>query len=94
MLRAFKLKIGHFAFNDARVGTVAAEGQAMAHNIAQEAPPQPVMERRGDQLEFGDRGSNEPERLDKAEAVGVEVKGQAGLVHDEAHDKMGQEQGI
>ena len=94
MLRAFKLKIEHFAFDDARVGAVAAEGQAMAHNIPQEAPPQSVMEIGVDQLEFGKGGPNEPQRLDKAEAVGVKVKGQAGLVHDEAHDKMGQEQGI
>src|SRR5689334_13552827 len=94
MVRAFELKVGHFTFDDARVSTVAAGRQDMTNNIAQEPTPQAVMEERVNQLEFGNGSANEVQRLNEAEATWVEVVDQTGLVHDEAHDEMGQEQGV
>src|ERR1700682_3168976 len=94
MFRPFDLEIRHFTFDDTRVSTVAARRQAMTNNIAQQATPQTVMENGVNQLEFGNGRANEAERLDEAEAIRVEAVSQTGLVHDEAHDEMGQEQGI
>ncbi len=66
----------------------------MTNNIAQEATPQAVMEAGINQLEVGNGGANEAQRLDETEAHRVEVVSQTSLVHDKAHDEMGQEQGV
>jgi hypothetical protein len=94
MLRAFEGEVGLFAFDNTRLRTATPGREQQTDNISQEPVPEAEMVHWVDQLESEDSGANEMQGLDKTEAVRVQVVGQTGLEHDEAHDKMGQEAGL
>ena len=94
MLRAFETEVGHFAFDDARVGAVAAFGQWTPGDVAAESLPQIGQELARSHLEFSNGITQDFQGMHEADAIRVEFMLVGGLLHQGTDCVMGDEQGI